>query len=70
MSSSNVALKDSISWVGKSEIKPTVSENNIGPYFGFLFFLVTESNVANSLFSATCLLSVNLLNKDVLPALV
>ena len=52
LSSSKVALKDSINWVGKSEIKPTVSENSIGPCFGSLFFLVTESNVANNLSSA------------------
>jgi hypothetical protein len=29
--SSSVALNDSISCVGKSEINPTVSENKIGP---------------------------------------
>ena len=50
--SSKVALNDSISWVGKSEINPTVSENKIGPCRGFLFFLVTESRVAKSLSSA------------------
>ena len=51
-------------------MKPTVSENKIGPCSGTLFFLVTESNVAKSLSSANCILSVNLLNKVVLPAFV
>ena len=70
LSSSRVALKDSISCVGKSEINPTVSENKIGPWSGFVFFLVTESSVAKSLSSAISELLVNLLNKVVFPALV
>ena len=65
-----MALNDSINSVGKSEINPTVSENNIGPNSGSIFLLVTESRVANSLSAAYCLLLVNLLNNVVLPALV
>ena len=70
LSSSKVALKDSMSCVGNSDINPTVSENKTGPWIGFLFFLVTESNVANNWFSAFWLLSVSLLNRVVLPAFV
>jgi hypothetical protein len=70
LSSSSVALNDSINCVGSSDIKPTVSENNIGPSSGSIFFLVTESRVAKSLSSASCLLFVKELNKVVLPALV
>ena len=65
-----MALKDSTSWVGNSDIKPTVSENNIGPSSGSIFFLVTESKVANSLSSACCLLFVRELKRVVLPAFV
>ena len=69
-SSSKVALKDSISSVGKSDIKPTVSENKIGPSSGSTFLLVTESSVANSLSAAYWLLFVSLLKSVVFPALV
>jgi len=51
-------------------MKPTVSENNIGPSSGSIFFLVTESNVANSLSSASCLLFVRQLKSVVFPAFV
>ena len=51
-------------------MNPTVSENSIGPNSGSMFFLVTESSVANNLSSASCLLFVRELNKVVLPALV
>ena len=65
-----MALKDSINSVGRSDMKPTVSENKIGPNSGSTFLLVTESSVANNLSAAYWLLLVSLLNNVVLPALV
>ena len=52
LKSSKVALNDSINCVGKSEIKPTVSEKRIFFRSGIEFLLVTESKVANGLSAA------------------
>ena len=47
-----------------------MSENKIELNSGSIFFLVTESNVANSLSAAYCSLSVSRLKRVVFPALV
>ena len=51
-------------------MKPTVSENKIESIPGVVFFRVVASKVANGLSAAYRFCPVNLLNNEVLPALV
>ena len=68
--SSSVARKAATSWVGRSEMKPTVSDRIALSKPGSRISRIVGSSVANSRFSANTLRPVSRLNRVDLPALV
>ena len=68
--SSSVARNAEISMVGRSEMKPTVSERIAAPPCGSFISRIVGSSVANSMSAATTSARVRRLNSVDLPALV
>ncbi len=68
--SSSVARKAEISMVGRSEMKPTVSDRIAEPPCGSLISRMVGSRVANSMSAAITCERVRRLNRVDLPALV